>query len=419
MRPPRNHHRQPRHNDSSWMRRALRNAHRGIGFTRPNPPVGAVLLSHQGRLIGEGHHHGAGHAHAEIEAMCNALKKRSADAEAENENLDIDAEDEHAAPAVPASADQIPDNAFEGCTLFVTLEPCATQGRTPPCTDAIIRAGIARVVIGCLDPNPENNGKGADALRDAGIRVDFSRDFQANCEELATPCAKRLTQGVPFLTLKLAMTLDGRIADRDGESKWITGEEAREHVLKLRRKSDAILIGGATAATDNPSLRLPKEHAKRRLMRIVIDGSARLPADAVLVTDDAAANTIIITADTTSPDTITAWQANGARVWQFPRLENGDMPLRAIMERLASEEELCNILCEGGGRLAAGLVREDLVDRYELFYAPDLLLEGPAGFQAPARQGFAFDQRLRLQLRGIRQFGPDILLRFQRIKDND
>ena len=328
------------------MLRALRLARNGLGRTRPNPPVGAVLVSSAGELLGEGFHHAAGAPHAEIEAL------RATTADTKN------------------------------ATLHVTLEPCSTHGRTPPCTAAILAAGITRVAVAWQDPNPCHAGRGVQILRDAGVRVDLGV-CEDEARELIAPFTKYILHKLPFVTLKLAMTLDGRIADVNGASKWITSEASRSYVRQLRQESDAVLVGANTVIADDPGL-LPETH-NPKFLRLILDPASRAPAHSRVFTDEHASQTRLL------------------------RLSE-NATLRDTLQRLALEEGLTSILCEGGGRLAASLVEENLVDRYELFYAPSLLLNGVSGFDG---SGFTLNNRRNLKLIETRRFGDDILLRLR------
>src|SRR5665213_683432 len=249
--------------DETYLNLALRLARRGFGRTSPNPMVGAVLVKN-GRIIGEGWHHRAGEPHAEIEALRSA--RQSA----------------------------------KGAALFITLEPCCTHGRTPPCTDAIIAAGIQRVVVAALDPNPAHQGKGLEILERAGISIQ-SGLWAERALRLNEAFNHWIVHRTPFVTVKAAMSLDGKIATRAGESKWITGEPARAHGMKLRRDSDAILVGVNTVLADNPSLtarnqksEVRSQNKNLRLRRIILDSMARTPLQAKVVSDEHAAWTTLV-----------------------------------------------------------------------------------------------------------------------------
>ena len=254
-----------RMSDLRFMRLALRLARRGFGATSPNPLVGAVLVK-SGKVIGRGWHRRAGWPHAEIEALRGAQKN---------------------------------GHNPRGATLYVTLEPCCTHGRTPPCTDAIIAAGIKKVVIGATDPNPQHAGKGFKILMRAGIAV-VHGILADDCAKLNEAFNYWIVRRTPFITVKAAMTLDGKIATAGGQSKWITGEKARAHGMKLRRGSDAILVGINTILADDPSLTVRKLMADGRwqigkpIRRIVLDSMARTPLTAKVVNDELAMLTTIV-----------------------------------------------------------------------------------------------------------------------------
>jgi len=364
-----------------WMDRAIELARLSEGFTRPNPPVGAVVVK-RGRVIGEGRHRRAGLPHAEVEALASCT-------------------------CDPA-----------GATLYVTLEPCSTHGRTPPCTDLIIRSKLARVVVGCADPNPRHAKQGFDLLRGAGIEAacwcecadaaDPRAARAAACRELIAPFVKHVRTGLPFVTLKLAMTLDGRIADRRGRSQWITGPEARAEVQRLRRTADAVLVGAGTVAADNPSLlcRLPEAGP---LMRVVVDASGRSPARAKIFTDESAARTIVATTAATAAVRGDAWSRHGAQVWTYAPDRAGRIPLGKLLADLGSIG-LCHVLCEGGGVLAGSLIDGGWVDGCAFFYAPALMGDSRA-CSGVAGRGFTMADLPRLKLREVRRIGDDVLIR--------
>ena len=352
--------------DARWMRRALRLARQAEGQTRPNPPVGAVVVKN-GRVIGEGFHARAGQPHAEAQAL-NACR---------------------ASP--------------RGATLYVTLEPCSTTGRTPPCTERIIRDGITRVVVGCPDPNPRHAGAGLAQLAAAGIDV-TDGVCRAHAEDLIAPFAKHITTGLPFVTLKLALTLDGHTADRNAQSKWITGEKARAEVQRMRRRADAVMVGSGTVLADNPSLlcRLP---GGGELMRVIVDGSGRTPPTAQVYTDNAASRTIIATTARNAK----AWAKNGAQVWMFKPGRTGRLPLRQLMRRLG-DAGLLHILCEGGAELAGALHDAGLVDEYCFFYAPAVLGDMKAIGSVEGHGTLLADMK-RLTVKAVQRLGDDILVR--------
>ncbi len=242
--------------DAEFMRAALRLARRGLGRTIPNPPVGAVVVK-GGRIVGRGFHRRAGGDHAEVEAIRDAGRRAS------------------------------------GATLYVTLEPCNHTGRTPPCTAAVLESGFSRVVVGTRDPNPDVRGGGLARLRRHEIEVVEGVEGDL-CRELIRPFAKRITSGMPLVTLKLAATLDGRIATRTGESRWISGERSRAMVHRWRDEMDAVMVGAGTVIEDDPELTCRRPRGRDPL-RVVVDGRLRIPLGARVLTKDLASGTLIAT----------------------------------------------------------------------------------------------------------------------------
>lgn len=355
------------------MRRALALARLSEGETRPNPPVGAVVVR-GGRVLGEGRHLCAGGAHAEVEAL-DACREPAA-----------------------------------GATLYVTLEPCCTHGRTPPCTDRIIRERIARVVVGCHDENGCHCGKGLELLSARGIEVVFGV-CEREARELVAPFFRHVTTGLPFVTLKLAMTMDGRIADRRGGSQWITGQAARAEVQRMRRRADAVMVGAGTVAADDPSL-LCRDGGGAKLWRVVVDGRGLTPPGARVLTDDAAARTVVATVRGVDAALAAAWQARGARVWTFAPDRKGRVPLRRLLRRLG-DAGLMHVLCEGGGRLAGALHDAGLVDEYCFFYAPAVLGDA-AGRSGVAGEGTLLSGMERMRLDAVKRFGGDVMMRVRK-----
>lgn len=321
----------------SFMQRALALARRGEGLTRPNPPVGALLVQN-GKIIAEGFHKKAGGPHAEV----NCLRT---------------------VPAIGQSA-----------VLYVTLEPCSTQGRTPPCTDLILERGIRHVVIGTKDPNPVHAGRGIRLLRRAGVDV-ITGVCRAEAEALIAPFAKRILTGMPYVTLKLAITIDGRIADESGKSRWITGPQARSKVQELRRSADAVLVGAGTVRMDNPSL-LPRPARGRSPWRIVV--GTDVPPESRVLTDEAADRTLVM-----------------------------NDSLEKIMRDLGNRGFL-HVLCEGGGELAGSLVRAGLVDRFMFFMAPSIL--GGGGVPMFGKKSWRLADMPRLNFQTLERCGKDVLI---------
>jgi diaminohydroxyphosphoribosylaminopyrimidine deaminase/5-amino-6-(5-phosphoribosylamino)uracil reductase len=315
-----------------FMRLALRLGRRGLGRTSPNPPVGAVVVK-DGVVVGRGYHRRAGLPHGEAEAL------RDAGARA------------------------------RGATLYVTLEPCAHHGRTPPCTDATIAAGVRRVVIGTRDPNPSVPGNGMARLRAAGI--DVSRGvLQSECDELIAAFRKHVTTGLPLVTLKLAASLDGRIATARGESRWITGADSRRFVHRLRAEHDVILVGAQTVMHDDPELTC-RLRGGRNPLRVVLDGRLRLPLRARVLTNTASAATLVIAGRQAPAAKIKQVEARGAEVLCLPATQ-GRIALRRVLRALGARNVM-SVLLEGGATVAAAALKARLVDRLLIFYAPKLI----------------------------------------------
>jgi diaminohydroxyphosphoribosylaminopyrimidine deaminase / 5-amino-6-(5-phosphoribosylamino)uracil reductase len=386
---------------SNFMQLALRLARRGYGMTSPNPMVGAVLVK-KGGIIGRGWHHGAGLPHAEIEALRDAQRQ---------------------------------GNSTKGSTLYVTLEPCCTHGRTPPCTDAIIAAGIKRVVVGTTDPNPNHSGRAFKILRRAGIEVvgssrcDDRMAQRAVPTNLASECTKLneafnhwIVHHAPFVTVKAAMTLDGKIATASGKSKWITGEKARAYGMKLRQSSDAILVGINTILTDDPSLTVRNPKSKTtsqsknpRLRRIILDSQARTPLTAKIVRDEFATLTTIVVSRS-APKNRVAALAKKVKAIVAPDAKpppNGtrqaSLDLRWLLKKLGSEN-VTSLLVEGGGEVNASFLLGGLAQRVTFFYAPKIL-GGRDARKAVAGKGATRLQDA-IQLRDLvwRKLGADLLL---------
>lgn len=354
--------------DRHWMKKALALARKGQGFTRPNPPVGAVIVKH-GKMIGSGFHAHAGGAHAEIAAIeaCRVSPR--------------------------------------GATLFVTLEPCSTTGRTPPCSERLVREGLGRVCVATIDPNPRHAGRGLDLLRSAGIPVETGL-CEDEARSLIAPFAKWIVSGRPWVTLKLAMTLDGCIADRTGRSKWITGPASRRVVQHWRRCRDVVMVGAGTALADDPSLRC-NQLPEPPTLRLVVDGRGVLPDTARVLRDGHADRTMIATTGAAPSGVRSRWADLGARVWVLPS-RRGHVDLESLLA-CVGECGCCSLLCEGGAGLAGALVKAGLVDDYLLFYAPRLLADGLAR-HALNGNGFRLSNAPGLKIIRIRRMGDDLCL---------
>ena len=414
------------------MRLALRLARRGYGATLPNPMVGAALVQ-GGNIIGRGWHHRAGEPHAEIEALRDAQSR---------------------------------GHSPKGATLYVTLEPCCTQGRTPPCTEAIIGAGISRVVAGATDPNPRHCGRAFTRLRQAGIAV-TPGVLAEECERLNEAFNHWIVRRTPFVTVKAAMTLDGKIATAAGESRWITGEPARAYGMKLRQGADAILVGINTILADDPSLtfRSPKSKvASHVLRRIILDSYARTPLEAKVVSDEQPALTTIVVSRLAPQRRVAALSkqvrvlvaplsspllqplgrfhnlnlnldhnpncnlsrnlpreipeitteitkvCRGSRHYPSPLVPRpSSLDLRWLLKRLGAED-VTSLLVEGGGEVNASFLLSGLAQRIAFFYAPKIL-GGRDARRAVAGEGArSLEQMLDLTDLEWRRLGPDWLL---------
>ncbi len=356
--------------DQSAMARALELAARGVGLTSPNPAVGAVLVK-AGGVVGEGWHERAGGRHAEAMALAAA------------------------------------GAAARGATCYVTLEPCAHHGRTPPCADALVAAGVARVVAACPDPNPLVDGRGLARLRAAGILVAVGVG-EAEARALNRAFFRFVASGRPHVTLKSAMTVDGKIAAWDGTSRWITGEAAREEAHRMRFAADAVLVGIGTVLRDDPALtvRLAGAPAKEPY-RVVADSRLRVPLDARLLSAGDPARAVVACARPAPAARAASLRARGVRLLELPR-EGRRVDLRALLRALA-ELDVVAVLAEGGAELAAGLLEAGLVDRVAFFVAPRLL----GGHTAPGPVGGvgrALKEALNLTGLTYRAIGEDLLI---------
>ena len=321
--------------DAKMMSRAIELARNGD--PSPNPHVGSVVADGD-KILGEGHHEAAGLEHAEIVALRAA------------------------------------GDAARGKTLHVTLEPCNHDGRTPPCVDAILAAGVSRVVIGCRDPNPTVRGGGVERLREAGIDVAVGV-LEKETRGLITPWAKYITESIAYLSLKLAVSLDGRIATRTGASKWITCPEARSRVQSLRTMHDATMIGINTVISDDPRLTV-RDVPGRSPVRVAIDSKLRLPTNSQIVATAREVPTCVITTVDASRAVAEALEDAGLAVIRVPATAEGRCDMLSALRELAARE-VVSVLCEGGSELAGSLLAGGLVDEMHVFVAPVLL--GPRG----------------------------------------
>lgn len=324
-----------------YIKLAIKLAMKGLGYTSPNPCVGAILVK-DGKIIGRGYHRKAGMPHAEIDAINDAKKNGYSPS---------------------------------GSTLYVTLEPCSTYGKTPPCTEAIIREGIKEVVAGCVDPNPHHSGRGFEILKKAGVKIVYNV-LADRCAELNEGFNHWIVHNRPFVTVKCAMTLDGRIATASGQSKWITSERARQYAMRMRRQADAILVGVNTIIADDPSLTYrsltDKRCTEKRLLRIILDSKARTPIQSKVISDGQCANTIIFTTTDAPADRVKLLEKRVRVI--FAEKKNGCIDLNWVLKKL-SEENVLNLLVEGGGRVATSFLEERLAHKILFFYAPKIICD--------------------------------------------
>jgi diaminohydroxyphosphoribosylaminopyrimidine deaminase/5-amino-6-(5-phosphoribosylamino)uracil reductase len=354
------------------MRLALQEAKKGMGRTSPNPCVGAVVVNH-GKVVGKGYHKKAGTPHAEI----------------------------HALQAAGGKAKE--------ATLYVTLEPCNHTGRTPPCTEAVLRAGISRVVIGMLDPNPTVAGGGADYLSSHGVTVSAGV-LEQECCEINLPFIKHATTGHPWVIMKAGMSIDGRIAAVPGQATPITGKESLRRVHGLRSQVDAILVGIGTALADDPSLttRLHGSGSGRDPLRVVLDAELRLPAAAGMLQQDSPARTWIFCARGADKKQHRRLEAAGAVIKTVPVASRGELELKAVLTVLG-RAGVTSLLVEGGSRVHGSFLESGLVDQLFLFVAPIFLGEQGVPLATFSQRG----RRRRLsQLKVVksRRCGEDVLL---------
>lgn len=349
------------------MRRALALARRGVGRTSPNPAVGCVIVK-DGEIVGEGWHRKAGTPHAEVHALRGAGEKAGRS------------------------------------DVYVTLEPCSHHGKTPPCADALVEAGVGRVFAGMVDPNPKVSGNGLQKLRRAGIEVHVGL-LEEECRLLNEPFIKHVSTGMPFVICKSAMTLDGKIATANGDSKWITSDKSRRYVHRLRAMVDAVMVGAGTVEADDPLLtaRIP---GGRDPLRVIVDSRLRISPKARLLHVQSPAGTVIATISGDEAK-IARLEKDGTVVLRC-REKEGRVDLADLMARLGAMN-VQSVLLEGGSELAGEMLRSDLIDKFHLFYAPKLV--GGAGKRPFGGHGVErIADALILQEISVRRFGEDILV---------
>jgi diaminohydroxyphosphoribosylaminopyrimidine deaminase/5-amino-6-(5-phosphoribosylamino)uracil reductase len=351
-----------------YMKRALTLARKGIGRTSPNPAVGCIIVK-KGAVIGEGWHKKAGGPHAETHAL------------------------------------EMAGAAAKGSDVYVTLEPCCHTGKTPPCCDALIKAGVKRVIVGMSDPNPQVSGGGIAALQQAGIETSCGVLKDA-CQAINLPFIKQITTGIPYVTYKCAMTLDGNIATITGESRWISCEDSRKHVHRMRSRMDAVMVGVDTVIADNPQLTV--RHVRgRNPLRIIVDTRLRTPESVIVLSDPHSTKTIIATTET-NPKVHLRYLKQGATIIVCEQLD-GRVSMKDLLQKLGAMG-VQSILLEGGSHLAGDLLQHDLIDELVFFVAPKII--GNNGFAPFTLQDItSMDQAIRLNFTDMQRSGADLIIR--------
>lgn len=362
--------------DRAMMHRALVLARRGQGLVSPNPMVGAVLVR-GGVIIATGYHHRHGAPHAEIEALSK---------------IGFKADD---------------------CTLYVNLEPCCHHGLTPPCAGSVVSSGVRRVVIGMVDPNPLVSGRGVETLRAGGLDVTVGVMADESAE-LNRAFIKWISTGRPWVTLKMAATLDGRIADRSGSSRWITGPAARKDVHRMRAACDCVMVGGKTAQEDDPLLLPVMFRANKTPIRAVVSGSAALSVDSRLVASADSGKIIMVTSQDAPRDRLEDLRRASVEILSVETVD-GRLNLEAMLDELGARR-VTSVLVEGGATLAASLLKGGLVDRVVLYYSPMLLADpvapgwsGDLGFRNLA-------EAVRFKLLSVRRIETDVRLDLEPVR---
>ena len=355
--------------EEDYMRMALSLGRRGLGTTSPNPMVGAVLVKGK-RIVGKGYHKKAGFPHAEVIAIHDAKEEA------------------------------------RGATLFINLEPCVHTGRTPPCVDAVISAGIKKVVVSMLDPNPLVNGKGVEALRKAGIDVKVGL-LEEDAKRLNESFIISMEKKRPFITMKAAVSLDGKIATKTCDSKWISNEESRRFVNKLRSVMDGIMVGINTVISDNPLL-VPKVLKPKKIpVRIILDSKLRIPLACDVVKTAEKYRTWIFTSEDARLDKETRLKSLGLDVIRVPKDNNGRVSLKHACDELY-RRDIQTLLVEGGGEINSGFLKEGLLDKILLFYAP-IIIGGKNALNLVGGKGIDFlRDAFKVDIVGVKRFKEDI-----------
>lgn len=374
--------------EEKYMRRAIELAKKGSGHVNPNPLVGAVIVR-DGEIIGEGYHECYGQLHAERNAIANAKKR---------------------------------GNSLEGSTIYVTLEPCCHYGKTPPCTEAIIEEKIARVVVGSDDPNPLVSGKGFQMLREKGIEV-IPHFLKEECDAMNHVFFHYIRTGTPYVAMKYAMTMDGKIACYTGDSKWVTGEESRAHVQTLRNHYKGIMAGIGTVLADDPMLNCRIEGGKDPI-RIITDSHLRIPMDSQLVRTAGQQPLIVACLPDADEEKAAQLQEKGVEVLRIPGVTTADITeeqkevifLPVLMKELGARK-IDGILLEGGGQLNESALQAGIVDRIYCYIAPKIF--GGAQAKTPVEgQGLTrAADAWQFNRIGMQEFGQDILLEYEKAQE--
>lgn len=374
--------------EEKYMRRAIELAKKGSGHVNPNPLVGAVIVR-DGEIIGEGYHECYGQLHAERNAIANAKKR---------------------------------GNSLEGSTIYVTLEPCCHYGKTPPCTEAIIEEKIARVVVGSDDPNPLVSGKGFQMLREKGIEV-IPHFLKEECDAMNHVFFHYIRTGTPYVAMKYAMTMDGKIACYTGDSKWVTGEKSRAHVQTLRNHYKGIMAGIGTVLADDPMLNCRIEGG-RDPIRIIADSHLRIPMDSQLVRTAGQQSLIVACLPDADEEKAVQLQEKGVEVLRIPGVTTADITeeqkevisLPVLMKELGARK-IDGILLEGGGQLNESALQAGIVDRIYCYIAPKIF--GGAQAKTPVEgQGLTrVADAWQFKRIGMQEFGQDILLEYEKAQE--
>jgi diaminohydroxyphosphoribosylaminopyrimidine deaminase/5-amino-6-(5-phosphoribosylamino)uracil reductase len=354
--------------DEQWMKRALRLAEKGRGRTSPNPLVGAILVKN-GKVVAEGYHAKAGEAHAEIIALQRA-KERA-----------------------------------KGATLYINLEPCTHYGKTPPCAPQVIKAGVKSVVIGMEDPNPLVRGKGIGTLKKAGLNV-HAGILERECQRLNEAFCKYIVAKEPFVILKVAATLDGKISTREGDSKWISGEASRRFVHKLRDEVDGVLVGIGTVLRDDPLL-TTRIKGGRDPYRIVLDSQLKIPEEAKVI-GDFPARVVIATTESAPEDKMERLRKRGVRILPLESKE-GKIDLKSCLSKLG-EIGMMSLMVEGGNQVNGSFLDEGLIDKLLLFLSPKLIADPQAPGIFGGKGVSKLQEAIPLKEMKARRIGEDILL---------